>query len=98
MRRARSTAMNAATSSAPPRASRPLREHRRSFEAGNGAHLALLERHPDRIGANLNTFEENDTLYTVLGFTGGRSLEQEYALAATDLRLLCTRMLSLLDA
>lgn len=75
-----------------------LREHRRSFEAGNGAHLALLERHPDRIGANLNTFEENDTLYTVLGFTGGRSLEQEYALAATDLRLLCTRMLSLLDA
>ena len=41
--------------------------HRLSFLKGNEAHLALLARHPERIGANLNTFLLNGTLYTVLG-------------------------------
>ena len=72
--------------------------HRRSFENGNAAHLALLQRHPDEIGANFNTYALNDTLYTVLGFSGGRSLEQELSGPARALRPLAERMLKLLDA
>lgn len=72
--------------------------HRRSFEAGNAAHLRLLERYPERIGANLNSFALNSTIYTVLGFSGGRSLDQEIVTAATDVRLLARRMMGLLDA
>ena len=49
--------------------------HRLSFLKGNEAHLALLAKSPERIGANLNTFDLHGTLYTVLGFSGGRSLE-----------------------
>lgn len=75
-----------------------LAMHRRSFEAGNAAHLRLLERYPERIGANLNSFALNSTIYTVLGFSGGRSLDQEIITAATDVRLLVLRMMGLLDA
>nr|WP_325213130.1 hypothetical protein [uncultured Oscillibacter sp.] len=72
--------------------------HQQSFEYGNRVHLRMLETHPDLNGANLNTFSLNGTLYTVLGFTGGRSLEEEAPGPEADLRRLTTRMLSLLDA
>lgn len=70
--------------------------HRRSFEHGNRIHLRMLERYPDLTGTNLNTFFFQGTMYTVLGFTGGRSLEVSSPEA--DLRRLTTRMLDLLDA
>ena len=72
--------------------------HRKSFEHGNRVHLRMLEKHPDRTGANLNTFSLNGTLYTVLGFTGGQSLEAAAPGPETDLRRLTVRMLGLLDA
>lgn len=72
--------------------------HRQSFEAGNAAHLALVQRRPDEVGANLNTFELNNTLYTVLGFSGGRTLEAEMKKPAQQLRVLAERMLKLLDS
>lgn len=72
--------------------------HLQSFQHGNHIHLRMLERHPDRIGANLNTFSLQGTLYTVLGFTGGRSLAEESSAPETDLRRLTMRMLGLLDA
>ncbi|MBQ2957793.1 MAG: hypothetical protein IJE08_15200 [Clostridia bacterium] len=72
--------------------------HRRSFEYGNEAHLRLLEKYPDQIGANLNTYALNATHYTVLGFTGGRSLEQEFSGPAANLRQLARMMLGVLDA
>ena len=72
--------------------------HRKSFEYGNLIHLRMLENHPDIIGANLNTFFLHGTMYTVLGCTGGRSLETEAFGPETDLRRLTARMLGLLDA
>ncbi len=52
------------------------RTHRMSFERGNDVHLQMLALNPDRIGGNLNTFQFNNTLYTVLGDTGSRSLDR----------------------
>lgn len=72
--------------------------HRRSFEWGNEIHLKLLEAHPDRIGGNLNSFSYNDTFYTVLDFSGGRSLDRELAVAQAPIRLQIRRMLGVLDA
>lgn len=72
--------------------------HRRSFEWGNEIHLRLLEAHPDRIGGNLNSFSCNDTLYTVLDFTGGRSFDHELADANAPLKLQIRRILGVLDA
>lgn len=51
--------------------------HKLSFRRGNEVHLKLLGEHPSDIDANINTFSLNQTLYTVLGFSGGRSLDKE---------------------
>ncbi len=74
--------------------------HRESFEYGNRIHLRMLEKYPEMIGGNLNTFSLNNTLYTVLGCSGGRTLESEYAekTGADDLRCLTLRMIGLLDS
>lgn len=53
------------------------RFHKQGFEDGNRVHLALLERSPDGVGGNVNTFAYNGTLYTILNHNGGRSLEEE---------------------
>ena len=72
--------------------------HRMSFEAGNRAHLTLLEASPDGIGSNLNTCEINGTLYTLLGVSGGESLEKLQKGPARLLRQCASRMLCILDA
>ncbi|MDE6635704.1 MAG: hypothetical protein K2K09_03750, partial [Lachnospiraceae bacterium] len=51
--------------------------HRLSFNRGNEVHLKLLHDHPDAIDPNINTFFLNNTLYSVLGFSGGRSMDKE---------------------
>ena len=61
-----------------PDAKTQMELHRLSFQRGNEVHLRVLMQHPGEIDFNINTFELNDTLYTVLGFSGGRSLEQEW--------------------
>ena len=48
-----------------------------TFRRGVEVHLRLLEKLPGRIDLNINTFEANHTLYSLLGFTGGRTLEEE---------------------
>lgn len=72
--------------------------HRCSFEAGNEIHLRLLEAHPHWPGTNLNSFAHNGTLYSILGYTGGRSLYAELSRSSPELRSIVTRMLALLDA
>ena len=74
--------------------------HRESFERGNRAHLMLLEKHPELIGGNVNTFSLNGTLYTVLNCSGGETLEHVLRCAegGEPLRLQVKRMLGLLDA
>lgn len=70
--------------------------HARSFEYGNRVHLRMLEKYPESIGGNLNTFSLGGTMYTVLGYTGGRSLGSTGETA--NLRLLTLRLLRLLDS
>ena len=72
--------------------------HKSSFEAGNHAHLTLMEAYPDQIGSNLNTYRLNNTLYTVMGLSGGVSLESQAAGEAAQLRPVAVRMLNILDA
>ena len=72
--------------------------HKKSFIYGNEIHLKLLEKKPDKIGANINTFQLNGTLYTVLGFSGGRSLDVELSsLKSIDLLSTAKRFLKLLE-
>ena len=70
--------------------------HSRSFEYGNRVHLRMLEKYPESTGGNINTFSLGGTAYTVLGYTGGRSLES--AGVTVNLRLLTLRLLRLLDS
>lgn len=51
--------------------------YRQSFEKGNQIHLNILEIFPEKNGVNINTYSCNNTLYTILGFGGGRDLETE---------------------
>lgn len=59
---------------------------RLSFENGNRIHLHILELHPEAVGSNINTFSANNTLYSVMGFDGGRSLDKEFSQGASSLR------------
>ncbi len=74
------------------------RMHRDSFLAGNEIHLKLLAEHPDALGGNVNSFSCNATLYSVLGYNGGRSLQAELDTPGQTLRRHAQRMLGLLDA
>lgn len=72
--------------------------HRLSFERGNDVHLRLLAHRPDQIGGNLNTFALNQTLYTILDYTGGRSLDRALSAGQRgDLKQVIARMRKLLD-
>lgn len=72
--------------------------HRKSFLAGNEIHLRLLADHPDLLGANLNSFSRGGTLYSVLGYSGGESLQAELNRLGLSLRRIAQWMLGLLDA
>ncbi len=81
-----------------PEGEETFRMHSRSFEAGNRAHLDLLETYPDQIGANLNSCVSNGTMYTLLGVSGGESLSKSGNAPARSLRACASRMLAILDA
>lgn len=72
--------------------------HRQSFLAGNEIHLRLLADHPDLLGANLNSFSLGGTLYSVLGYSGGRNLYTELTRPGLSLGRIARWMLLLLDA
>lgn len=75
------------------------RLHRLSFERGNDIHLQLLAQQPDQIGGNWNTFPLNQTLYTILDYSGGRSLDKELSSGTPQqLRKIIARMRQLLHA
>ena len=74
--------------------------HRLSFSRGNEVHLRLQQENPGDIDANLNTFSLHQTYYSVLGFSGGRSLDKELAAQGgerTGLLVHIRRMLGALD-
>ena len=60
-----------------PEAEKFYEVHRESYLKGNRFHLKLLADNPGEIDSHINTFEYQNTLYSILEFTGGRSLLQE---------------------
>ena len=72
--------------------------HQASFLEGNRVHLMLLREHPDMIGGNLNSHHLSNTLYTILDYSGGRSLLAELYQPAWNLRTIAQRMILVLDA
>jgi len=72
--------------------------HKSSFEKGNCVHLGLLEHSPDGVGGNINTFAYNNTLYTILNYNGGRSLEDEMVSNECSLERIVRSMKGLLLA
>lgn len=48
--------------------------HRKSFLRGNKVHLDLQRIRADKVPLNWNTYPANGTLYTVSGYSGGRTL------------------------
>lgn len=48
--------------------------HRLSFERSSQVHLTIKHVQPGLVDENINTFGLNNTLYTVMGFSGGRTL------------------------
>lgn len=52
-------------------------QNRRVFLRGNEVYIRLLENISDGIDLNINTFECHNTLYSLLAYTGGRTLNEE---------------------
>lgn len=50
--------------------------HRESFLRGNKVHLDLQRTRSDKVPMNVNTFQANGTLYTMMGFSGGQTLQE----------------------
>lgn len=71
---------------------------KQSFEYGNEIHLRMLEKHPDKIGLNINTFAENGSYYSVLGFDGGQSLDKLYSARENSLRSITLLMNDIIEA
>ena len=61
----------------PPSARSYYDWHRMTFLRGNEVHLRLSGQIPSKIDLNINTFSCRGTLYSLLGYTGGRNLEEE---------------------
>ena len=69
-----------------------------SFERGNEIHLRMLEKHPDKIGSNINTFCSNGTYYSVMGFDAGKTLDKSYIYKEKNLRNIAVLLNNLIDA
>lgn len=74
--------------------------HRNSFLSGNQVHLKLREQYPGMFGNNINTCTANATYYTILDFSGGRTLkvELEEAERTMSLRGIVKRMIGISDS
>lgn len=58
-----------------PEASDYFELHRNSFMRGNAIHLDVQNASSGAVGANINSYEANGTIYTILGETNGGTLE-----------------------
>ena len=61
--------------------------HRLSFQRASQMQLKLKQLHPDLVDENINTFEFHHTLYTVMGFSGGRIFTAEKSLLLLTRRI-----------
>lgn len=82
-----------------PQAHEQYSMYRKSFEHGNEVQLKILESFPEKNGVNINTYAYNNTLYSILGFGGGRDLETELLVnPQTTLLKTTDRMIGVLRA
>ncbi len=51
--------------------------HKKSFLHGAKVHLNILRNSPDSIGANINSFEQNNTVYSLLGLNSVSTLRRK---------------------
>ena len=51
-----------------------MERHMQSFYRGNQANLRLLEKSPEKVSGNINSYSTYGTFYSVLSIHGGRSL------------------------
>lgn len=74
--------------------------HKKSFLRGNACHLDIQNIRADMAGININSFEKNGTLYTVLGNLNGETLLDvtRKGKIITSLSNVVSCMLSILDA
>ena len=81
-------------------AAETMRLQRAGFVRANEIHIRLLGDHPGDIDFNINTFSLHNTLYSVLGFSGGRSMDKELNVPGAErisLSVHIRRMLGALD-
>lgn len=82
-----------------PQAQEQYALYRKSFERGNRIQLNILEKFPEKNGVNINTYSYNNTLYSILGFGGGRDLETELLVSPkTTLLKIADRLIGVLRA
>lgn len=72
-------------------------QNRICFERENQIHVHMMLKYPEIDPKNLNTFANNNTFYTVIGYTNGRSLEQDCKKSIPTLRVIAARMIMLLN-
>ena len=53
------------------------RRFRETFLRANGIHSRMAEEIPEELDIHINTFSYRNTLYGVMGYSGGRSLKEE---------------------
>ncbi len=61
-----------------------MRLHSMSFNRGNEVHIRLQGSHPGEMDFHINTFSLHHTMYSVMGFSGGRSLDKELAMPGAE--------------
>lgn len=73
---------------------------RKSFYQGNQANLELLEKLPEKIAGNLNSYECYGTFYSVLSVHGGKHLDKllDEGTEFSTLRGIAEGMMKILDA
>lgn len=55
--------------------------NRKTFEKGIEVHNCFLRENPADIDLNINNYEYNNTLYSLVGYSGGRNLYEEFGRA-----------------
>ncbi len=84
----------------PPEAESYFALRKKSFIRGNDAHIDLQNLYSDMIGANMDSFLEHGSIYTIMGDLQGESLQSVLKQRDGDipLRVALRWILSLLDA
>ena len=70
----------------------------KKFGYGNSFHIKICADHPESAITNFNSFSMNGTVYTVIGYTSGRSLYDEIVQNDQSLYMLILRIIGILDA